>query len=106
VIDSWSLPWLTSKGVRLHLLASLDVRARRAAARAKIPVELARARIARKDEETRQLFLRLYGFDIMERHESLFHFTLDTRVLDAEEVLAEAGRFLKSHWAWPRFEEL
>lgn len=96
VIDSWSLPWLTSRGVRIHLLSDLQVRAGRAAARAGISVELARERISRKDEDTRQLFLKLYGFDIMERQESLFHFTLDTDVLGPEEVLAETVQFLRA----------
>lgn len=38
VIHSWALPWLADKGVKIHLLADLPVRAQRAAERAQIPI--------------------------------------------------------------------
>lgn len=95
VIDSWALPWLTELGLRVHLRAELSTRARRAARRAGISYEQAREAIARKDEETRRLFVRLYGFDIMRDHR-VFDFTLDTDELDAEEVLECVCEFLRT----------
>ncbi len=95
VIDSWSLPWLSPKGVKIRLLASLDVRARRAALRGGLTVSEARARIAGKDEDTRQLFLRLYGFDIVNDLEGTFHHTIDSDNLTAEQVLSQALHFLE-----------
>ena len=97
VIDSWSLPWLTSKGLRIHLLADLTVRARRAAERGGIPYQKALERISAKDEQTRQLFLRLYGFDIKQDHH-VFEYTLDTDELNEVEVLERACAHLRSEW--------
>lgn len=98
VIDSWSLPWLTSKGLRIHLLADLTVRARRAAERGGIPYQKALERISAKDEQTRQLFLRLYGFDIKQDHH-VFEYTLDTDELSQAEVLDRACHELRRQWS-------
>lgn len=94
VIDSWALPWLTDKGVKIHLLADLPVRAQRAAERAQIPYSKALELISLKDEQTRQLFQRLYGFDIMRDHH-VFHHSLDTNSLSVAEVLERCTRLLR-----------
>lgn len=96
VIDSWSLPWLSLLGTKIHLRASLAVRAKRAAARANISSTLAAQRIEQKDFETRDLFLRLYGFDIFHDFEDRFHLTVDTEALTAEQV---ESRVLAKLWA-------
>jgi cytidylate kinase len=93
VIDSWSLPWLTKKGRRIYLKAALEVRARRVASRSGIVYERALAAAVLKDEGTRQLFRRTYGFDIATEHD-VFDLVIDTDTLDAEEVLAKALAFL------------
>lgn len=89
VVDSWSLPWLTDKGVRIHIKAPLEVRARRAAERAGIAVEEAALLIGQKDEGTRELFCRLYGFDIFTDFEGRFQVTIETEGLSGEEVFEE-----------------
>ena len=94
VIDSWALPWLTDKGVKIHLLADLPVRAQRAAERAQIPYSKALELISQKDEQTRQLFQRLYGFDIMRDHH-VFHHSLDTNSLSVAEVLEHCTALLR-----------
>lgn len=98
VIDSWSLPWLSGKGIKVHLMADLEVRARRAALRGGLTPDQARERIAAKDEDTRHLFLRLYGFDIQRDLEGVFHHTIDANTLDAEEVLKLTLTLLSGHW--------
>jgi len=98
-IDSWSLPWLTDKGLRIHLTAPLEVRSRRAAARGHLDLQTARERIAKKDEDTRQLFLRLYGFDIARPAPDLFDLTLDTATLSSEEVFFQARAFVADRWS-------
>ena len=95
VIDSWSLPWLTDKGVRIHLKTPLEVRARRAAERAGIAVEEAALLIGQKDEDTRELFSRLYGFDIFTDFEGRFQVTIETEGLSGDEVLGEVLGFLE-----------
>lgn len=93
VIDTWSLPWLTEKGTRIHLTAPLEVRAGRAAARAGIEKDEARLLIDKKDKDTRALFLRLYGFDILTEHD-VFDCAIDTGHLTQEQVFARARDFL------------
>ena len=87
VIDSWSLPWLTPIGLKIHLQAELATRSKRAALRSSLPLDVAELRIRQKDEETRQLFLRLYGFDIFVDLKDRFHLTVTTDGLSQEQVL-------------------
>ena len=89
VIDSWSLPWLSARGHKLALRVSLPVRAHRAALRAGLPLEEVQPRIERKDEQTRQLFLRLYGFDLKNDWQ-VFHQVLEADELAEQQVLEEA----------------
>lgn len=98
VIDSWSLPWLSRKGTKVRLTADLEVRAQRAALRGGLSLEKARDRIAGKDEDTRQLFLRLYGFDIQRDLEGVFHHTIATDNLEAADVLRVTLAALASPW--------
>jgi CMP/dCMP kinase len=98
VIDTWSLPWLTEKGIRFHLRAPLSVRAERAAKRAGIAFDQSRLLIDKKDNDTRQLFRRLYGFDIKNDHH-VFHDTIDTTDLSAESVFQQAREYLNLQWS-------
>ena len=86
VIDTWSLPWLTPYGFKVHLKASPEVRVRRAAARAQSPEEVVRQRVESKDRQTQELFKRLYGFDIFTDFEDRFHLTVETDGLSAKLV--------------------
>ena len=86
VIDSWTLPWLTEKGLKIHLKAPLEVRAQRAAQRCGQSKQMMREKIAKKDSDSRALFQRLYAFDIMKDHD-VFHHTVQTEHLDARQVL-------------------
>ena len=103
VIDSWSLPWLTDRGVRFHLKSPLAVRARRAAERAGITPEEAALLIAKKDEDTRALFSRLYGFDIFADLDGRFDLTMETEGFSEDEVFRRALGFLSGHgWSMRR----
>lgn len=77
VIDSWSLPWLTEMGVKIYLEADLEVRAQRVAKRGSMSDDRALEVVAMKDEETRKLFKRLYGFDIKQDH-NVFDYIIKT----------------------------
>ncbi len=86
VIDSWSLPWLTDIGPKIYLQSDLEIRAQRVAKRSEISYERALDVVTMKDEETRILFKRLYGFDIKKDYE-VFHYTLNTNNLKKNEVI-------------------
>lgn len=86
VIDSWSLPWLTDKGTKIYLETDLEVRAQRVASRSSINYDKALDVVAMKDEETRKLFKRLYGFDIKGDHD-VFDYVINTNKLNLDESL-------------------
>ena len=79
------MPWLFDEGFKIWLDASLEVRASRAAKRDKISLEKAKKLIMEREEKTREIYRRLYGFKLGEDF-SPFHVILDTDKLDADEV--------------------
>jgi cytidylate kinase len=85
VLDSWTMPWLLDEGFKIWLEASRDVRARRLAERDGIDFQKALEAMAKKEEKTRAIYQKLYGFDLG-NDLSPFDLILDTDLLDANEV--------------------
>jgi cytidylate kinase len=96
VMDSWTMPWLSKTGVKIFLTAPLAIRAARVAVRSKISVAEATRLIRRRDEETRQLNKKMYGFDIKKDHH-VFDLTIDNRALSAKQTQVKIFRFLKQY---------
>ena len=94
IIDSWSLPWLAEKGIKIYLESDLEVRAARVAKRSGISYEKALDVVAMKDEETRKLFKRLYDFDIKRDH-AVFDLVINTNKFTKEEVFQRVGDYLE-----------
>jgi len=97
VIDSWSLPWLTSVGVKIFLETSLPIRAGRVSKRSGIEIAKALEVVAMKDEETRKLFKRLYGFDIKHDHH-VFDLIIDTDQMDPKQVVEKVDKFIQEYF--------
>ncbi|MEM3783594.1 MAG: cytidylate kinase family protein [Candidatus Bathyarchaeia archaeon] len=85
VLDSWTMPWLLENGFKIWLEASQNKRAERVAKRDGISVEKALKALKNKEEKTKAIYKRLYGFNIGEDL-TPFHLILDTDNLTAEEV--------------------
>ncbi|MBX5321014.1 MAG: cytidylate kinase family protein [Candidatus Bathyarchaeota archaeon] len=85
VLDSWTMPWLLEDGFKIWLEASQNKRAERVAKRDGISVEKALETLRNKEEKTRAIYKRLYGFNLGEDF-TPFHLILDTDNLTAEEV--------------------
>jgi cytidylate kinase len=85
VLDSWTMPWLLDEGFKVWLEASQDMRARRLAERDGIDFRTALEVMKEKDEKTRSIYRKLYGFDLG-NDLSPFDLILDTDLLDANEV--------------------
>jgi cytidylate kinase len=85
VLDSWTMPWLLKDGFKIWLEASPQVRAKRVVTRDDISIEEAIEAMKEKDEKTRQIYNRLYGFDLG-NDLSPFNFVLATDELDPDEV--------------------
>ncbi len=85
VLDSWTMPWLLEKGFKIWLMASPKKRAERVAKRDGISFEQALRAVNNKEKQTRNIYRRIYGFNLGEDF-SPFHLILDTDNLKAEEV--------------------
>ena len=86
ILDSWTMPWLLKKGFKVWLEASPEKRARRIANRDGIYSEEALKAVRNKEEQTKAIYKKLYGFSLGEDF-APFHLILDTDNLKAEEVL-------------------
>ena len=85
VLDSWTMPWLLKGGFKVWLEASPEVRAGRIAGRDDISLERAFRALKERDEKTKRIYKKLYGFDLGEDF-SPFDVILDTSELGVEEV--------------------
>lgn len=85
ILDSWTMPWLLKEGFKVWLEASPERRAERVAMRDRISVKEAFNALKNKEEQTKAIYKKLYGFSLGEDF-SPFHLILDTDNLKAEEV--------------------
>jgi cytidylate kinase len=85
VLDSWTMPWLLKYGFNVWLEASPQVRAKRVMNRDSISIEEAVKALTEKDEQTRQIYKKLYGFDLG-NDLSPFNLVLATDELNPDEV--------------------
>ncbi|MGB9854045.1 MAG: (d)CMP kinase, partial [Candidatus Bathyarchaeales archaeon] len=85
ILDSWTMPWLLKNGFKVWLEASPRKRAERVAKRDGISVKEALEALRNKEEKTKAIYKRLYGFSLGEDF-TPFHLILDTENLTAEEV--------------------
>jgi cytidylate kinase len=85
VLDSWTMPWLLKKGFKVWLEASSQARAKRVVVRDHITFEEAMKALTEKDERTRQIYKKLYGFDLG-NDLTPFDLVLATDELEVDEV--------------------
>jgi cytidylate kinase len=85
VLDSWTMPWLLKKGFKIWLEASTEKRAKRIAKRDGMPLKEALNALRSKEEQTKAIYKRLYGFGLGEDFKP-FHLILDTDSLTGREV--------------------
>ncbi|MBN1358514.1 cytidylate kinase family protein [Candidatus Bathyarchaeota archaeon] len=85
LLDSWTMPWLLKTGFKIWLIASVEKRAERIAERDKLSIEEALQVLKEKEEKTKAIYKKLYGFTLGEDLHS-FDLVLDTDNLNAGEV--------------------
>jgi cytidylate kinase len=85
VLDSWTMPWLYKNGFKIWIEVSTQERANRLARRDKISLREAEKAIREKDEKTKRIYERLYGFKLGDDF-SPFDLILDTELLSANET--------------------
>ena len=95
VMDSWSMPWLYKKGIKVYLKGNPLERAKRVSKRSKISLQEAQDAIKVKDTETRKMFKRVYGFDI-KRDLEVFDLVINTTPLNQKQVFNKVADFLNN----------
>lgn len=85
VLDSWTMPWLLKEGFKIWLECPEKVRAERLAKRNGISFQEALKVLRDKEERTKQIYKRLYDFNLGEDF-SPFDLILDVSDLPADEV--------------------
>jgi cytidylate kinase len=85
VLDSWTMPWLFKGGYKIWINASKKVRTKRLAKRDGMVLGEAVRVLEEKEEATKAIYARLYGFRLGEDF-SPFDLIVDTDRLDEDEV--------------------
>lgn len=85
LLDSWTMPWLFKESYKIWLTASIEKRAARVAARDKISINEALKVLKEKEDRTKAIYKKLYGF-ILGEDLTPFDLVLDTDNLNAKEV--------------------
>ena len=85
ILDSWTMPWLLKTGFKIWLIASVEKRAERIAKRDNLSVKESSKVLREKEERTKSIYKKLYGFTLGEDLEP-FDLVLDTDDLSAREV--------------------
>lgn len=85
ILDSWTGPWLLEEGFKTWLEASEKKRAQRVARRDGVSVENALKALRSKEEKTRAIYRKIYGFSLGEDY-APFHLVLDSNNLNEDEV--------------------
>ncbi len=95
LLDSWTMPWLLKEGFKIWLMASIEKRAARVAERDKITVDEAFEVLKEKEERTKAIYKKLYGFSLGEDFVP-FDLVLDTDNLSADEVFEVLCRVIEN----------
>jgi cytidylate kinase len=94
VMDSWTMGYLSKKGFKIWLSASLETRAKRLAKRNRQPFREVLNAIKLKEKKTRQIYKKLYGFELGKNLKK-FDLVIDTENIPEKEVQRIAFSKLK-----------
>lgn len=95
LLDSWTMPWLFNGGFKIWLEASREIRAKRLSVRDGLSYDEALRILDEKDETTRRIYEKLYGFKLGSDL-SPFDLVLDVENLTPEEVFCAIAQVLDS----------
>jgi len=96
IIDSWTLPYLTRKGLRIWLIAGEKERAKRLSLRDEVSYNKAIKIVKEKDEFSINQYKKLYGFTFGKDLKERFDYRINTNKLTIPEVCDKAYNLIKS----------
>lgn len=94
VLDSWTLPYLSKKGLKIWLSADVKERAKRLSLRNKITIEDAFKHLKKKDSFSKKHFKNLYDFSLG-KDLSVFDYVIDTNNKTIKDVEKEVFKIIK-----------
>ncbi|MBN2127601.1 MAG: AAA family ATPase [Candidatus Diapherotrites archaeon] len=94
VLDSWTMPWLSEKGIKIWLNASPEVRAKRVSSRDSLDFNEVLMKIKERDSKTKAIYKRIYNFSLGEDLNP-FHIILETNKINEKQVLEKALKKIK-----------
>ncbi|MDO8627353.1 MAG: cytidylate kinase family protein [Candidatus Diapherotrites archaeon] len=94
VMDSWTMPWLSNKGIKIWLKVSEKVRAKRLAERDKLSAKEVMKHVRRKENEARAVYRKAYGFEFGKDLKP-FQLIVDVDKLSLKEVVQKILEFVK-----------
>ncbi|MFH1587836.1 MAG: cytidylate kinase family protein [Candidatus Diapherotrites archaeon] len=95
VLDSWTMPWLSKKGIKIWLNASPEIRAKRVSLRDKMSFEKILSKIKERDEKTKGIYKRIYNFSLGNDFEP-FDLIIETNEINQKEVFEKTLKELKN----------
>ncbi|MGB8033460.1 MAG: cytidylate kinase family protein [Nitrososphaeraceae archaeon] len=95
VITSYTLPWLVQDAIKFWLKGSQDNRAKRMAKRDNLSVLQAKKIIKIRDDENKNIYRKLYGFNFG-KDLNVFDFSLNTDLVDLDS-LVEISKIIIRH---------
>ena len=94
VITSYTIPWLSKKGIKIWLAGSAESRSERMAARDQLSKEECKKVVGVRDAENLALYKRLYGIEFG-KDLSPFNLIVGTDGIPAETIAKEVLKYLK-----------
>ncbi len=98
VMDSWTMGYLSKKGFKIWLSASAETRAKRIAKRNNQDFEKVLEAIKLKEEKTKEIYRKLYGFELGEKLDK-FNLVIKTEKIPEEEVRKIVLAEIKKHFS-------
>lgn len=89
VVDSWTMPWLSKKGFKIWLNASIEKRAERVSKRDGRSAQEIKKLLEERDAKTAEIYKELYGFEIGQDL-TPFNLVIETDNLGKKEVFEKA----------------
>jgi len=96
IMDSWTMPYLSKKGIKIWLIADVKERARRLSIRNKMSYDEALGFLKKKDSFSKSHFKKLYGFSLG-KDLSVFDYIVDTNNKSIKDVEKEVYALVNSN---------
>lgn len=96
IMDSWTMPYLSKRGLKIWLRASVRERAKRISLRNKIKFKEALKSLKKKDAFSKTHFKKIYGFSLGQDL-SVFDYVINTNKKTMKDVEKEVGEIIKNY---------